>query len=107
MAAPIKDVLPASLGSGGVRVPRELKAGRPVRDEGARQALRPFAGALRGFLGPRGHLILQGAGAKLRSVPGFSKAMTEQRIGALQHFLDLFPEFVMNGKAPKASVRIA
>ena len=61
-------------------------------------------------MGPDGHLTLQGAGIKLRAVPGFSEAMEEQRItgiGAFQRFLDLFPEFVVEGRAPKASVRLA
>ncbi len=35
--------------------------------------------------------------------------MAEQKktgIGAVQRFLDLFPEFVVESKAPKASVRL-
>ena len=91
-------------------MPRELKPGRPIRDEASKAALRPFATALRGFLGPDGSLTVQGAGIKLRGVPGFSEAMEEQRItgiGAFQRFLDLFPaEFEVTGKAPKASVRL-
>ena len=54
-------------------------------------------------------MTLQGAGIKLRGVPGFSEAMEEQRItgiGAFQRFLDLFPEFEVTGKAPKASVQL-
>ena len=108
--APIRNVLPVPLGSGDVKVPRELKAGRPIRDEGARTALRPFATALHGFLGPDGSLTLQGAGTKLRAIPGFSEAMAAQKItgrGSLHRFLKLFPEFVVVGKAPKASVRLA
>ena len=90
-------------------MPRELKPGRPIRDEASKAALRPFATALRGFLRPDGSLTLQGAGIKLRGVPGFSEAMEEQRItgiGAFQRFLDLFPEFEIIGLAPKASVRL-
>ncbi len=81
----------------------------PIRDEGAKAALRPFAIALRGFLGADGSLTLQGAGIKLRGVPGVSEAMEEQRItgiGAFQRFLNLFPEFEVTGKASKASVRL-
>ena len=107
---PVRDALPVPRGSQDVQVPRELKGGRPIRDEGARAALRPFATALRGFLGPTGSLTLQGAGTKLRGVPGFAEAMAQQRItgiGALVRFLALFPEFVVEGKAPKASVRLA
>ena len=107
---PIRDALPVPRGSQDVQVPRELKGGRPIRDEGAKAALRPFATALRGFLGPTGSLTLQGAGTKLRGVPGFAEAMAQQRItgiGALVRFLALFPEFVVEGKAPKATVRLA
>ena len=108
--APIRNVLPVPLGPSDVKIPRELKAGRPIRDEEAKQALRLFAVALRGFLGPDGSLTLQGAGTKLRSIPGFSEAMDAQRItgiGALQRFLDLFSEFVVVGRASKASVKLA
>ncbi len=73
--------------------------------------LRPFEIALRGFIGGAdgASLTLQGAGIKLRGVPGFQEAMEEQRIigiGAFQRFLDLFSEFEVIGKAPKASVRL-
>jgi hypothetical protein len=91
-----------------VQVPRELKGGRPIRDEGAKAALRPFATALRGLLGS-GPITLQLAGTRLRAIPGFSEAMAEQRlagIGALKRFIDLFPEFVVEGRAPKATVRL-
>jgi len=107
---PVRDALPVPRGSQDVQVPRELKGGRPIRDEGAKAALRPFATALRGFLGPTGSLTLQGAGTKLRGIPGFTEAMAQQRItgiGALVRFLALFPEFVVEGKAPKATVRLA
>ena len=88
--APIKHVMPVPLGSGDVKIPRELRAGRPIRDEGARAALHPFATALHGFLGPDGGLTLQGAGTKLRAIPGFSEAMAAQKItgiGAWHRFL--------------------
>jgi hypothetical protein len=57
-----------------------------------------------------GSITLQMAGTRLRAIPGFSNAMAEQRlagIGALKRFLDLFPEFVLEGRAPKATVRLA
>jgi len=107
--APIRDALAVPSGSAATSVPRDVKAGRTVRDADKISALRPFARALRGFLGDGGSLSLQGAGTKLRIVPGFSDTMQEQKItgnGALQRFLDLFPEFVVEGKAPKASVRL-
>ena len=106
---PVRDVLPVPQGSTDVAVPRELKGGRPIRDEGARVALRPFATALRGMLGA-GSITLQKAGTRLRAIPGFSDAMAQHHlagIGALKRFLDLFPEFVVEGRAPKATVRLA
>ena len=108
--APIRNVLPVPLGSTDFKVPRELQAGRPIRDEGSKAALRPFADALRGFLGPAGKLTLQGAGTKLRQIPHFAETMVEQKItgiGSLLRFIELFPEFVVEGKAPKSTVRLA
>ncbi len=107
-AASVRNVQPLPLGSRDVVAPRELKPGRPIRDDAAKAALGPFATALRSFLGD-GSLLLQGAGTKLRGVPGFAEAMAEQKImgiGAFQRFLNLFPEFVVEGRAPKASVRL-
>ncbi len=62
----VRDALAVPSGSAAVAVPRELRPGRPIRDEGAKAALRPFAVALRGWLGPGGEesLTLQGAGTK-------------------------------------------
>ena len=86
-----------------------MQGGRPIRDEGAREASRPFAIALRGMLGD-GPISPQKAGLYLRAIPGFSEAMTEQRlagIGALQRFIALFPEFKVEGRAPRATVGLA
>ena len=86
-----------------------MQGGRPIRDEGAKEALRPFAVALRGMLGG-GPISLQMAGTRLRAVPGFSEVMVAQRlagVGALQRFIALFPEFVVEGRAPRATVRLA
>ena len=108
--APIRSVLPVPLGSSDVKVPRELHGGRPIRDDGAKAALRPFATALSGFLGPEGKLTLQGAGTKLRQIPNFAETMVAQKItgiGSLLRFIQLFPEFVVEGKAPKSTVRLA
>ena len=58
---------------------------------GAAEALKPFAAALEGFLGT-GSLTLQGAGTKLRGLPGFAEAMKAQKltgIGALLRFVAL------------------
>ena len=106
---PLRDVKPVPRGSTDVAVPRALKAGRPIRDEGAKAALRPFAAALRGLLGG-GAITLQMAGTRLRAIPGFSDAMAAQclvGIGAFKKFVDLFPEFAVEGRAPKATVRLA
>ena len=73
--APIRNVLPVPL----VGSKDKLQPGRPSRDEGAKAALRPFADALKGFLGPTGKLSLQGAGTKLRQVPNFAEAMVDQK----------------------------
>ena len=77
-SAPIRDVLPVPLGSEDVSVPRELKAGRPIRDTGSREALRPFATALAGFLGG-GKMTLQGAGIKLRQIPNLRRPWSRRR----------------------------
>ena len=88
---------------------RALKAGRPIRDEGAKAALGLFAAALRGLLGD-GAITLQMAGTRLRACPGFGDTMVAQRLagaGSFPKSLDLFPEFVVEGRAPKATVRLA
>ena len=106
---PVRGVKPVPRGSEDVSVPRALKAGRPIRDTGAKAALAPFATALKGILGDCA-ITLQMAGTRLRAVPGFSEAMVEQRLagnGAFKRFLTLFPEFVVEGRAPKATVRLA
>jgi hypothetical protein len=107
--AKVRDALAVPSGSANVNVPRELRPGRPIRDEGAKAALRPFAVALRGWLAGGESLTLQGAGTKLRGIEGFAEAMAQQRItgiGALMRFLELFPEFEVFGQAPRASVRL-
>jgi hypothetical protein len=107
-SAPIREVLPVPLGSEDVSVPRELEAGRPIRDAGSREALRPFATALAGFLGG-GKMTLQGAGVKLRQIPNFAETMVAQKItgiGSLMRFLKLFPEFIVEGQPPRATVRL-
>ena len=106
---PLCDIKPVPRGSEDVTVPRALKAGRPIRDTGAKAALAPFATALRGLLGD-GPITLQMAGTRLRAIPGFSDAMLAQRLvgtGALQKCIAYFPEFVVEGRAPKATVRLA
>ena len=106
---PIKNVLPVAANSADVKVPSELKPGRPIREAGAKEALRPFAVALKGILGEDA-MSLQGAGSKLRKIPGFAEAMTAHNIsgiGSVQCFLNLFSgEFVMEGRAPNATVKV-
>ena len=54
-------------------------------------------------------LTLQKAGMKMRAQAGFSEAMGDAMItgvGAFKRFLDLFPEFAVEGRAPKAVVRL-
>ena len=107
--AKVRDALAVPSGSANVNVPRELRPGRPIRDEGAKAALLPFAVALRGWLAGEESLTLQGAGTRLRGLEGFAEAMAEQRItgiGALMRFLELFPEFEVFGQATRASVRL-
>ena len=104
----VRDVLAVPSGSADVQVPREIRGGNPARQGAQQEALRPFAEALKGFLGD-GFLTLQGAGTKLSQVPGFRDAMRAQRMGgngALQRFLALFPDFVIEGQAPRARVRL-
>ena len=91
-----------------MHVPQEIRGGNPARQNAQQEALRPYAEALKGFLGD-GFLTLQGAGTQLSNVPGFRETMRAQRIGgigALQRFLTLFPEFVIEGQAPRARVRL-
>ena len=68
------------------------------------------ATALNGFLRSEG-LTLQGAGTKLRKVPGFTEAMAAAKItgvGAMERFIKLFPDmFVLEGEAQRKRVRRA
>ena len=56
-------------------------------------------------------LTLQGAGTKMRAVPGFSEAMQEAKvtgIGALERFIRLFPQmFTVEGEGQRKRVRRA
>jgi hypothetical protein len=70
--------------------------------------MRAFAQVLNGFLGSGG-LTFQGAGIKMRQVPGFGEAMTESKltgIGAFERFVRLFPDtFAVEGEGQKKKVR--
>ncbi len=85
-----------------------VDVGSDAKREVARELLTVFAQALNGMLGDEG-LTLEGAGIKMRPVPGFSEAMVEAKvtgIGALERFIRLFPDmFVVEGEGQKRRVR--
>ncbi len=85
-----------------------VDVGSDAKREVAHDLLTVFAQALNGMLGDEG-LTLQGAGIKLRPVPGLSEAMTEAKVtgvGALERFIRLFPDmFVVEGEGQKKRVR--
>ena len=103
---PVRDTLPVPSGS---RVAKaSVDAGGDAKRAAAAERMRAFAQVLNGFLGATG-LTLQGAGTKLRQVPGFGEAMVEAKltgIGALERFIRLFPDmFVVEGEGQKKRVR--
>ena len=105
---PLRETLPVDATSKDAQVPADLRGNAKQFQQ--RDALTEFATALNGFLGAEG-LTLQGVGTKLRKVPGFSEAMTAQKItgvGAMERFLALFPSmFVLEGMAQRKRVRRA
>jgi len=104
----VRDTLPVGADSKDTAASADV--GGDVKRSAAQERLKAFAQALSGFLGSEG-LTLQGAGTKLRKVPGFNEAMTEAHlggIGALERFIRLFPEsFVVEGEAQRKRVRRA
>jgi len=104
----VRDTLPVGADSKDTAASADV--GGDAKRSAARERLKAFAQALSGFLGSEG-LTLQGAGTKLRKVPGFNEAMTEAHlggIGALERFIRLFPEsFVVEGEAQRKRVRRA
>jgi len=104
----VRDALPVGADSKDTAASADV--GGDAKRSAARERLKAFAQALSGFLGAEG-LTLQGAGTKLRKVPGFNEAMTEAQlggIGALERFIRLFPEsFVVEGEAQRKRVRRA
>jgi len=102
----IRDAQPVAVGSKSIALP--AKVTRVPTD--AAEALKPYAAALGGFLGA-GSLTLQGAGTKLRKVPGFNAAMMANKltgVGALERFIRLFPTmFLVEGDGQKKRVRCA
>ena len=102
----IRHVLAVPANSKDVRAAAD--AGTEAKKWAARDHLTLFAQTLIGILGDEG-LSLQGAGIKLRQIPGFSEAMTEAKvtgIGALERFIRLFPDvLVVEGEGQKKRVR--
>jgi hypothetical protein len=103
----VRDVLPVPSGSKDTVVPRTLRGGRQTRDQESKAILQKYATILKRALDEP--ISLQKAGMKLRAQAGFSEAMVDAKImgvGALKRFLDLFPDFAVEGRAPKATVRL-
>ena len=106
---PVRDALPVNKDSGTTLVPRTLRGGRQTRDQESKGISHKYANILKRSLRD-GPMTMQKAGVKLRAQSGFSEAMGDARItgvGALKRFIDLFPEFTVEGRAPKAVVRLA
>ena len=105
---PVRNTLPVPVGSKTAKA--SVDTGGDAKRAAATEQLRPFAQALNGFLG-KGELTIQGAGTKMRGVPGFNDAMTEAKvtgIGALERFIRLFPTmFAIEGEMQKKKVRRA
>ena len=102
----VRECLPVPLNSKDAKA--SVDVGSDAKRDAARELLMVFATALNGILGDEG-LTLQGAGIKLRPIPGFSEAMTEAKVtgvGALERFIRLFPDmFVVEGEGQKKRVR--
>ena len=102
----VRECLPVPLDSKDAKASADV--GSDAKRDTARELLTLFAQALNGMLGDEG-LTLQGAGIKLRPVPGFSEAMEEAKVtgvGALERFIRLFPDmFVVEGEGQRKRVR--
>ncbi len=103
---PVRNTLPVPSASKAAKA--SVDAGGDAKRSAAAERMRDFAQALNGFLGSDG-LTIQGAGTKMRQVPGFAAAMTESKltgIGAFERFVRLFPDmFVVEGDAQKTRIR--
>jgi hypothetical protein len=103
---PIRDVLPVKLGSRDLEAAPDLGSDAKQREQ--RETMRPFALALSGMLGEEG-LSIQGAGTKLRKLPGFSEKMEEAKltgIGALERLVRLYPaSFEVEGEGQRKRIR--
>ncbi len=96
---PLRECLPVPLNSKAAKASADV--GSDTKRARGRERMTTFAQALTGILGDAG-LTLQGAGVKLRKIPGFSEAMVEAKltgIGSLERFVRLFPDmFVVEGE---------
>jgi hypothetical protein len=105
---PIRDVLPVKLGSKDVAAAADIGTDAKQREQ--REKMRPFALALTGMLGDEG-LSIQGAGTKLRKLPGFAERMEEARltgIGALERMVRLYPaSFEVEGEGQRKRIKRA
>ena len=105
---PIRDVLPVKVGSKDVAAASDIGTDAKQREQ--REKMRPFAQALAGMLGDEG-LSIQGAGTKLRKLPGFTERMEEARltgIGALERLVRLYPaSFEVEGEGQRKRIRRA
>ena len=103
---PVRNTLPVTAGSKELAAPADL--GTQAKQGQQREHMRRFSVVLNGFLGDEG-LTLQGAGTKLRKVPGFSDAMEDAKltgIGALERFIRLYPElFAIEGEGQRKRVK--
>jgi len=103
---PVRNTLPVTAGSKALAAPADL--GTQAKQGQQRWKMERFSVVLNGLLGDEG-LTLQGAGTKLRKVPGFGEAMEDAKlpgIGALERFIRLFPEmFVVEGEGQKKRVK--
>ena len=102
---PLRDTLPVPSTSKAAKA--SVDTGGDAKRSAATERMREFAQALNGFVGAGG-LSIQGAGTKMKQVPGFSDAMVEAKltgIGALERFVRLFPNmFVVEGDGQKKRV---
>jgi hypothetical protein len=105
---PIRDVLPVKVGSAPVAASSDL--GTEAKQREQRETMRPFALALSGMVGEEG-LSIQGAGIKLRKLPGFSEKMEEARltgVGALERLVRLYPaSFEIEGEGQRKRIKRA
>jgi hypothetical protein len=105
---PLRDALPVNKDSKDTAVPRALRGGRQNKDDEKKGILQRYANILKSFLAD-GAITLQKAGARLRNQGGFSERMGDLGMngpGSLKKFIDLFPEFTIDGRAPNAKVRL-